>query len=89
MAFDQKRCERLARATASDMSVYNVAKIEQALVEDNFYEALAEQLEESRKNFAARSKEAAETNILERAIVDVILAPMAADESKKGKYPMF
>ncbi len=87
MAFDQKRCERLARATASDTMIYNKAKIEQALADDSFYDSLADNLEESRKNFAARSKEAAETNILERAIVDTIIVAMGTEAEKK--YSIF
>ena len=51
MAFDQKRCERLARATASDIQVYNKDKIVAALEQDNFFEALKDALEESKKNF--------------------------------------
>jgi hypothetical protein len=85
MAFDQKRCERLARATASDIQVYNKDKIVAALEQDNFFEALKDALEESRKNFEARSKEAAKTNILERAIVDTIIVQMGVER----KYSIF
>jgi len=85
MAFDQKRCERLARATASDIQVYNKDKIVAALEQDNFFEALKDALEESKKNFEARSKEAAKTNILERAIVDTIIVQMGVER----KYSIF
>ncbi|MBQ1266403.1 MAG: hypothetical protein IIY06_06505 [Proteobacteria bacterium] len=85
MAFDQKRCERLARATASDIQVYNKDKIVAALEQDNFFEALKDSLEESKKNFEARSKEAAQTNILERAIVDTIIVQMGVER----KYSIF
>ena len=85
MAFDQKRCERLARATASDIQVYNKDKIVAALEQDNFFEALKDSLEESKKNFEARSKEAAQTNILERAIVDTIIVQMGGER----KYSIF
>ena len=85
MAFDQKRCERLARATASDIQVYNKDKIVAALEQDNFLEALKDALEESKKNFEARSKEAAKTNILERAIVDTIIVQMGVER----KYSIF
>ena len=85
MAFDQKRCERLARATASDIQVYNKDKIVAALEQDNFFEALKDALEESKNNFEARSKEAAKTNILERAIVDTIIVQMGVER----KYSIF
>ena len=85
MAFDQKRCERLARATASDIQVYNKDKIVAALEQDNFFEALKDSLEESKTNFEARSKEAAQTNILERAIVDTIIVQMGVER----KYSIF
>ena len=85
MAFDQKRMERLAKAIASDALIYNKDKIKAALQDDNFYEAIKDVLEESRKNFEARNKDAAQTNILERAIADTIIADVAAD----ANYPIF
>lgn len=85
MAFDQKRMERLARATASDALVYNKDKIIAALKDDTFYDSVKDVLEESRKNFEARNKEAAQTNLLERAIVDTIIAEVGSQD----KYPIF
>lgn len=86
MAYDQKKCERLARAMASDSVVYMKDAILKSFEEDNFFEALAENMEENRKAFTARSgKEAAETNILERAIVDSLIYPLGT----QGKYPIF
>ena len=85
MAFDQKRMERLAKAIASDALIYNKDKIKASLQDDNFYEAIKDVLEESRKNFEARNKDAAQTNILERAIADTIIADVAVD----AKYSIF
>lgn len=85
MAFDQKRFERVARASASDLMIYNKDKIIQSFKDDNFFEALKDSIDESRKNFEVRSKEAAATNILERAIVDSLIFPMGSAD----KYPMF
>jgi len=85
MAFDQKRFERVARASASDLMIYNKDKIKQAFNDDNFFEVLSDSIEESRKNFETRSKEAAETNILERAIADSLIYPMGTAD----KYPIF
>ncbi|MCL2326347.1 MAG: hypothetical protein FWC40_07645 [Proteobacteria bacterium] len=81
MAFDRARCERLARAMASDTMVYMKDTIKKGLEDDSFFEALAENMEENRKAFVARSgEEAAATNILERAIIDIIIFPMGSEE---------
>ena len=49
-------------------------------------ESEGKNMEENRKAFTARSgKEAAETNILERAIVDSLIYPLGS----QGKYPIF
>ncbi|MBO4349801.1 MAG: hypothetical protein J6A01_02510 [Proteobacteria bacterium] len=86
MAFDLKRSERTARATASDTAVYHKDEILKSFEEDNFFEALAENMEESKKAFVTRcGAEAAATNILERAINDTIFVPLG----EQGKYPIF
>lgn len=86
MAFDQKRCERLARAMASDTVVYMKDTILKSFEDDSFCEALADNMEENRKAFKARSgEEAANTNILECAIVDTLVYPLASG----GKFPIF
>ncbi len=86
MAYDQKRCERLARAMASDTVVYMKDTILKSFEDDSFFEALADNMEENVKAFKARSGEdAAATNILERAIVDTIIYPLGSS----GKFPIF
>src|SRR5688500_8456057 len=40
------RAQQLARAIASDIQLYNKQKIEEALINDNFFEALAEEITE-------------------------------------------
>ena len=85
MAFDKARCERLARAMASDTMVYMKDTIDKGLENDNVFELLAENMEENHKAFTARmGAEAAATNILERAIVDTIIVPMG----EQHKYPI-
>lgn len=70
---------RLAKAIASDIAIYNVAKIEQALQDDNIFDVLADELDEGRAMF--RNKVANEivdgTNIFQKAVIDVILASRA------------
>lgn len=86
MTYDRARCERLARAMASDTIAYMEDTIRQGLEEDTFFELLANNMEENRKAFLARSgAEAAATNILERAIVDTIIVPMG----EQAKFPIF
>ena len=86
MPYDQKRCERLARAMASDSVAYMKDSIIKGCENDNLIEVRADNMEENRKAFKARSgDEAAATNILERAIVDTLVFPLAS----AGKYPIF
>ncbi len=70
-----KAC-RLARAIASDISLYNEAKIQEALEKDNFFEALEQEIDAGRSLY--RDRVGAElfraTNYFDRAIVDVVLA---------------
>ena len=86
MAFDRKRCERTARALASDSNAYMLDTIKKGFEEDSFFEVMAENMEENRKAFAARmGAEAAATNILECAVADTIIYA----EGSKDKYPIF
>jgi len=86
MAFDRKRCERLARAMASDSIAYMNDTIKKSFEEDNFFEAMADNMEENRKAFKERQgAEAAATNILECAIADTIVHGVGS----KDKYPIF
>jgi len=75
---------RLARAICSDVSLYNEEKIVRGIQQDNFFEAVKEELEEGRELY--RSRVAPElfqrTNFYDRAIVDVILRSKAHVKSK-------
>ena len=83
MAIDTVRCERIARAIASDISIYNKDKIQASLENDDFFEALADNIEEGRKAFEQRvGSEAAASNIYYKALNDVIIA---ANPSLKSK----
>jgi len=70
-----EKAVRLARAIASDISLYNEGRIEEAIVGDTFFEDLSEELEEGRKLYKSRVDAALyeATNYYERAVVDVIL----------------
>jgi hypothetical protein len=74
---ERSKARRLARAIASDISMYNEEKIVRGLEQDNFFEALKDEIEEGRELF--RSRVSAEiyqkSNLFDRAIVDIIIKP--------------
>ena len=75
---------RLARAICSDVSLYNEEKIVRGIEQDNFFDAVRDELEEGRELY--RSRVAPElyqkTNFYDRAIVDVILKSKGHVKSK-------
>jgi hypothetical protein len=75
---------RLARAIASDLSLYNEAKIKEGIENDTFFTVLAEEIEEGRAHYQSRvdPRLYARTNFFERALVDVILARKGHIKSK-------
>jgi hypothetical protein len=72
---EKTKAQRLARAIASDISLYNDEKIVRGIQQDNLFEAIAPELEEGRDLY--RSRVSAElygaTNFYERAVVDIIV----------------
>jgi hypothetical protein len=66
---------RLARAICSDVSLYNEEKVVRGIEQDNFFEALRDELEEGRELYRSRVSPDlyARSNYYDRAIVDVIL----------------
>ena len=77
---DQAR--RLARAIISDVAIYNREKVEQGIKDDNIFEVLQDQLNEGREHFESRvSKELAESNIFDIAVVDVLIKRAGKIES--------
>jgi hypothetical protein len=70
----EEAARRLARAIASDLALYNEAKIVQGLVDDNLFEKIAEEIEEGRQLFKNRvAPEIVSKNFYGRAIVDVLI----------------
>ena len=67
---------RLARAIASDLALYNEAKIKEGIEGDSFFSLLTDEIEEGRAHYQSRVKPdlLKSTNFFDRAIVDVILA---------------
>lgn len=80
---DDKRAQRKARAIASDIYLYNKAKIEEALKNDSFFEELSEFITEGRDLFRSSvTPELFKKNYYDRAIVDRVIKPMAALDTK-------
>ena len=72
---ERAKARRLARAIASDISMYNEAKIVAGIEQDNFFDALKDEIEEGRELYRSRVTPELykSTNFFERAIVDIIL----------------
>jgi hypothetical protein len=75
---------RLARAICSDVSLYNEEKIVRSIEQDNFFDALREELEEGRDLYRSRVSPDlyGRTNYYDKAIVDVILRPKGHVKSR-------
>lgn len=75
---------RLARAIASDLSLYNEAKIKEGIEQDSFFEVLKDEIEEGRAHYQSRVAPdlLSKSNFFDRAIVDVILARKGHIKSK-------
>jgi hypothetical protein len=75
---------RLARAIASDISLYNEQKIIKGIEQDNLFEVLKEELEEGRELYKSRVSQEIFTkmNFFERAINDIVLRSKAHVKSK-------
>lgn len=75
---------RLARAIASDISLYNEDKIKEGIENDTFFDAIAGELEEGRALYKSRvAPELYEaTNFYDRAVVDIIIRSKGHIRSK-------
>ena len=75
---------RLARAIASDLSLYNEAKIKEGIENDTFFSILQEEIAEGRAHYESRvdPKLLGSSNFFDRALVDVILARKGHIKSK-------
>jgi hypothetical protein len=69
-----KDARRLARAIASDISLYHEDKIVSGIEQDNLFEAMADELEEGRAHYKSRvAASLFEKNFYDRAIVDILV----------------
>ncbi len=65
---------RLARAIASDLSLYNEAKITKGIEQDCLFEELVDEIEEGRALYKSRvTPELYGANFYDRALVDILI----------------
>jgi hypothetical protein len=79
----EEAARRLARAIASDLSLYNEDKIVSGIQNDNLFESLAEEIEEGRALYKRRvSPELYPRNFYDRALVDILIKAKGHIKSK-------
>jgi hypothetical protein len=66
---------RLARAIASDLSLYNEEKIIEGIENDNLFDVLRDEIEEGRELYKSRVSPDLydQTNFYDRALIDIIV----------------
>jgi hypothetical protein len=70
----EEAARRLARAIASDLSLYNEEKIVKGITEDALFESIAEEIEEGRALYKSRvAPELEKKNFYGRALVDILI----------------
>ena len=79
----EEAARRLARAIASDLSLYNEEKIVQGVQNDNLFDELSDEIEEGRALFKSRvSPDLYEKNFYDRAIIDILVRSKGHVQSK-------
>jgi hypothetical protein len=79
----EEAARRLARAIASDLSLYNAEKIDRGIANDNLFDEVASDIEEGRALYQSRvSSELYSKNLYDRAIVDLLIRAKGHIRSK-------
>jgi hypothetical protein len=79
----EEAARRLARAIASDLSLYNEDKIVGGIQNDNLFDSLAEEIEEGRALYKRRvSPDLYPRNFYDRALVDILIKAKGHIKSK-------
>ncbi|HEX2731791.1 MAG TPA: hypothetical protein VHM70_09305 [Polyangiaceae bacterium] len=74
----EEAARRLARAIASDLSLYNEEKIIRGIETDSLFEELSEEIEEGRALYKSRvSPNLYQRNLYDRALVDILVRSKA------------
>ncbi len=80
---NSKRARQLARAIASDLTLYHEAKILEGIGNDNLFDVMSDEINEGRELFKSRvTEDIFKENIYERAIVDVLVKSKGHVKSK-------
>ncbi|MBT8496000.1 MAG: hypothetical protein KJO07_23345 [Deltaproteobacteria bacterium] len=78
-----QRARQLARAIASDLTLYHEAKILDGINNDTLFDVMSSEIEEGRELFKSRvTPELFELNIYDRAVVDVLVKSKGHVKSK-------
>ena len=78
-----QRARQLARAIASDLTLYHEAKILDGITNDTLFDVMKDEIEEGRQLFKSRvTDEIYGQNIYDRAIVDVLVKSKGHVKSK-------
>ncbi len=78
-----KRARQLARAIASDLTLYHEAKILDGIANDSLFDVMSDEIEEGRELFRSRvTDEIYVQNIYMRAVVDVLVKSKGHIKSK-------
>jgi hypothetical protein len=79
----EKRARQLARAIASDLTLYHEAKILDGIANDTLFDVMQDEIEEGRDLFKSRvTPDIFVKNIYERALVDVLVKSKGHVKSK-------
>ena len=79
----EEAARRLARAIASDLSLYNEEKIVRGIEHDNLFVELTEEVEEGRALYTSRvAPQLYQRNFYDRALVDILVRSKAHIKSK-------
>ena len=78
-----QRARQLARAIASDLTLYHEAKILEGITNDTLFNVMKEEIAEGRSLFKSRvTPDIFEQNIYDRAVVDVLIKSKGHVKSK-------
>lgn len=79
----EEAARRLARAIASDLSLYNEEKIVQGIQGDSLFDTLQDEIEEGRALFKSRvAPDLYAKNYYDRAIIDILVRSKGHVQSK-------
>jgi hypothetical protein len=77
------RARQLARAIASDLSMYHEKKIVEGIERDTLFDIMREEIEEGRALFKSRvTPEIYAQGLYDRALIDVMLKPKGHVKSR-------